>query len=153
MKKQILLSVIMLMGVINAFSQSQILDLSKGAGKGITLNGKTLRSGPKGGDYIFATQDFGLLKGIKMVLSNFKKLDENASNSICSLNVYYTNESGEEKKASMSFWSEGKKDVRFSAFKNGSEEIVITPEKITKIAIGMGGNKEVDVTIEPVLKK
>lgn len=153
MKKQILLSVILLMGVLNAFSQSQILDLSKGTGKGITLNGKTLNSGPQGGDYVFATQDFGLLKGIKLVLSNFKKLDENANNSICSLNVYYKDESGEEKKASMSFWVQGRKDIRFSSFKSGNEELVIIPEKITKIAIGMGANKEVDITIESVVKK
>lgn len=76
---------------------------------------------------------------------NFEKLDENATNAICSLKIEYTQD-GETVKVSMGFYTQGKKKVQFSAFKDEKAgKIAIDPSSITKVSIGMGKNKKVDI--------
>lgn len=149
MKKIALLTVMALIGIIGALAQNTAVDLTKGTGRGIILSGTATLTSERGGDYFLPTaEDYGMYSGIKATLSNFKKLDESSSNALCTINVYYTNENGQEQKASMGFWSKGKKTVKFNSFKNGSETININPGTIKKIGIGMGANKQVDVQIE-----
>ena len=74
-----------------------------------------------------------------------EKLDENATNAICSLKIEYTQD-GETVKVSMGFYTQGKKKVQFSAFKDEKAgKIAIDPSSITKVSIGMGKNKKVDI--------
>lgn len=148
MKKIAILIVTALFGAVGVFAQNTTpVDLTKGTGRGIELSGTaTLTSSERGGDYYLPTvEDYSMYRGIRFVLSNFKKLDENVSNNLCALNVYYTNENGEDKKASMTFGVKGKKNIKFDAFKDGSNVININPGSIKKISIGMGGSKQVDV--------
>ena len=47
---------------------------------------------------------------------------------------------------SMGFYTQGKKKVQFSAFKDEKAgKIAIDPSSITKVSIGMGKNKKVDI--------
>lgn len=149
MKKFALLSVIALMVTMTIVAQNVSVDLTKGTSRGITLSGTmTLTSSEHGGDYILPEQEYGIVSGLKIKMSNFKKMNENASNAICAINVYFTNDEGKEQKASMGFWSEGKKSIRFSSFKNGDKTININPSSIKRIGIGMSGNKQFDAIIE-----
>lgn len=151
MKKITLLAVAALLGVMGAIAQNVAIDLTKGTGRGITLSGTSTLTSERAGDYFLPTQEeYGMYKGIQIVLSNFKKLDEKASDALCSLNVYFTNEVGKEQKASMGFWGKGKKKIKFDSFRNGNETIEINPATITKIGIGMGAGKQLDVQIELV---
>ena len=46
----------------------------------------------------------------------------------------------------MGFYTQGKKKVQFSAFKDEKAgKIAIAPSSITKVSIGMGKNKKVDI--------
>lgn len=149
MKKITLLAVVTLMGMMSALAQSTTVDLTKGTGRGITLSGTATLTSERTGDYFLPVlEEYGMYKGIQIVLSNFKKLDKNASDALCSLNVYYTNENGKEQKASMGFWGKGKKKIKFSSFKNGNETVEINPADIKKIGIGMGAGKQLDIQIE-----
>ncbi|WP_154030629.1 hypothetical protein [Bacteroides ovatus] len=151
MKKIALLAVAALIGTMSALAQNVTVDLTKGTGRGITLSGTATLTSERGGDYFLpALEGYGMYKGIQIVFSNFKKLDENASDALCSLNVYFTNENGKEQKASMGFWGKGKKKIKFDSFRNGDETIEINPATITKIGIGMGTGKQLDVQIELV---
>ena len=53
----------------------------------------------------------------------------------------------------MGFWVGGRKDIRFSGFKDGKEIIQIDSANIKKIAIGMGANKKLNVSVELVPNK
>lgn len=148
--KNLMLLLLTFVGVLGASAQS--IDLSKGNGNGVNLERNTLSS-ITGGSYYLPEQDYKTYQGIKLVLSNFVKLDESASNTLCSINVIYANESGQEKKATASFWLAGKKEISFSDFKNGNEMISINPANIKKVAIGIGANKKIDVSVEMVPDK
>jgi len=135
--------------MFGAFAQS--VDLSRGKGSGITLEGNTLIS--NGGSYYLPEQSYANIKGIKLELTNFVKLDESAGGDLCKLNVIYINADGQEKKASMSFWVAGRKDIRFSEFKDGKEIIQIDPASIKNIALGMGADKKLNVSLELIPDK
>lgn len=147
--KKLMLLLLTFVGVLGASAQS--IDLSRGNGNGVKLEGSTLTS-IEGGSYYLPEQDYRGYQGIKLVLSNFVKLDESASNSLCSVNVFYA-ESGQEKKATAGFWLGGIKNIRFSDFKNGNEVIAINPANIKRVAIGIGANKKIDVSAELVPDK
>ena len=150
MKKNVLLlAIAAFMSVLNVTAQNKAIDLTSGEGRGVTLSGTDTLTSQNGGDYFLSgIEDYGMYSGVILNLSNFNKLDESASNSLCSLNIYYTDGNGNDQKASMGFWSKGKKTVRFDNFRNGNEDISIEPGSIKRISIGMGGNKQVDVQIE-----
>lgn len=153
MKKVVLTLLLAVVGIFAVHAQNPV-DLSKGKGSGITLAGSTLTSGTSIGEYVLPEQDYTNFKGLKLILSNFVKLDEAASNALASLNITYTDESGQDKKVSVGFWMAGRKDIRFSEFKHGNDEVIsIKPASIKKIAIGMGANKKVDVSVELVPNK
>ena len=110
----------------------------------LTVEGQTLIS-TSYGNLVFPENDYTNYTGINFEATNFEKLDENATNAICSLKIEYTQD-GETVKVSMGFYTQGKKKVQFSAFKDEKAgKIAIDPSSITKVSIGMGKNKKVDI--------
>jgi hypothetical protein len=110
MKKITLLAVAALLGVMGAIAQNVAIDLTKGTGRGITLSGTSTLTSERAGDYFLPTQEeYGMYKGIQIVLSNFKKLDEKASDALCSLNVYLPMRTERNKKL---LWDSGEKEKR-----------------------------------------
>ena len=95
---------------------------------------------------IFPEYDCTDYTGINFEVSNFKKLNENTTDNVCSLKIEYTEE-GETVKVSMGFYRTGKKKIDFKSFKDEKQGVIsIDPSTITKISIGMGKKKQVDVS-------
>jgi len=148
MKRFVLSVVATLMGFVCIVAQNVPVNLAEGSGNGITLNGtNTLISSDNGGEYMFPKQDYSTFSGLKIKMINFQKLNENVSDAICTVNVYYIQDEVEQK-AVMSFWVEGRKNVKFDSFKNGNDIISINPKYIQKVSFSMGGNKQFDATVE-----
>ncbi|WP_294558199.1 hypothetical protein [uncultured Bacteroides sp.] len=146
MKKYLAVALIACLGVFSANAQEgKTIEVSQcTTNKQLTVEGPTLISTGYG-RLTLPENDYAKYAGINFELANFKKLDENATSAVCSLNIEYTKD-GETEKVSMGFYSTGKKKVNFSSFKDtNAGTISIDPASITKIAIGMGKDKKVDV--------
>ena len=138
MKKYLVAALVACLGILSVNAQvDKTIEVSQcEANNKLTVEGQTLIS--TGYDYTNYT-------GINFEATNFEKLDENATNAICSLKIEYTQD-GETVKVSMGFYTQGKKKVQFSAFKDEKAgKIAIDPSSITKVSIGMGKNKKVDI--------
>ena len=121
-----------------------MIDVSKCEASNLTVEGSTLISTGYG-QLIFPEDDYTDYTGINFEASNFKKLDENTTDNVCSLKIEYTEE-GETVKVSMGFYRTGKKKIDFKSFKDEKQGVIsIDPSTITKISIGMGKKKQVDI--------
>ena len=130
MKKYLVAALVACLGILSVNAQvDKTIEVSQcEANNKLTVEGQTL-----------------IYTGINFEATNFEKLDENATNAICSLKIEYTQD-GETVKVSMGFYTQGKKKVQFSAFKDEKAgKIAIDPSSITKVSIGMGKNKKVDI--------
>ena len=145
MKKYLVAAFVALLGVFNATAQeNKTIEVFECEANKLTVEGSTLIC-TGFGHLVFPKMDYSNYTGINFEATNFEKLDENATNAICSLKIEYTQD-GETVKVSMGFYTQGKKKVQFSAFKDEKAgKIAIDPSSITKVSIGMGKNKKVDI--------
>ena len=146
MRKYLVATFIAFLGAFIANAQeNKMIDVSKCEASNLTVEGSTLISTGYG-QLIFPEYDYTDFTGINFEVSNFKKLDANATNAVCSLKIEYTQD-GETVKVSMGFHRTGKKNIDFKSFKDEKIGIIsIDPGTITKISIGMGKKKQVDVS-------
>lgn len=145
MKKYLVATFIAFLGAFIANAQeNKMIDVSKCEASNLTVEGSTLISTGYG-QLIFPEDDYTDYTGINFEASNFKKLDENTTDNVCSLKIEYTEE-GETVKVSMGFYRTGKKKIDFKSFKDEKQGVIsIDPSTITKISIGMGKKKQVDI--------
>ena len=146
MKKYLVAALVACLGILSVNAQvDKTIEVSQcEANNKLTVEGQTLIS-TSYGNLVFPENDYTNYTGINFEATNFEKLDENATNAICSLKIEYTQD-GETVKVSMGFYTQGKKKVQFSAFKDEKAgKIAIDPSSITKVSIGMGKNKKVDI--------
>ena len=145
MKKYLVATFIAFLGAFIANAQeNKMNDVSKCEASNLTVEGSTLISTGYG-QLIFPEDDYTDYTGINFEASNFKKLDENTTDNVCSLKIEYTEE-GETVKVSMGFYRTGKKKIDFKSFKDEKQGVIsIDPSTITKISIGMGKKKQVDI--------
>lgn len=145
MKKYLVATFIAFLGAFIANAQeNKMIDVSKCEASNLTVEGSTLISTGYG-QLIFPEDDYTDYTGINFEASNFKKLDENTTDNVCSLKIEYTEE-GETVKVSMGFYRTGKKKIDFKSFKDEKQGVIsIDPGTITKISIGMGKKKQVDI--------
>ena len=132
MKKYLVAALVACLGILSVNAQvDKTIEVSQcEANNKLTVEGQTLIS-TSYGNLVFPENDYTNYTGINFEATNFEKLDENATNAICSLKIEYT---------------QGKKKVQFSAFKDEKAgKIAIDPSSITKVSIGMGKNKKVDI--------
>ena len=130
MKKQLVATLVACLGILSVNAQvDKTIEVSQcEANNKLTVEGQTLISTGYG-NLVFPENDYTNYTG----------------NAICSLKIEYTQD-GETVKVSMGFYTQGKKKVQFSAFKDEKAgKIVIDPSSITKVSIGMGKNKKVDI--------
>ena len=135
MKKYLVAALVACLGILSVNAQvDKTIEVSQcEANNKLTVEGQTLIS-TSYGNLVFPENDYTNYTGINFEATNFEKLDENATNAICSLKI------------SMGFYTQGKKKVQFSAFKDEKAgKIAIDPSSITKVSIGMGKNKKVDI--------
>ena len=146
MKKYLVATFIAFLGAFIANAQeNKMIDVSKCKASSLTVEGSTLISTGYG-QLVFPEDDYTNYTGVNFEVSNFKKLDENATNALCSFKIEYTQD-GETVKVSMGFYRTGKKKIDFNSFKDEKNGIIsIDPGTITKISIGMGKNKQVDIS-------
>ena len=141
MKKYLVAALVACLGILSVNAQvDKTIEVSQcEANNKLTVEGQTLISTGYG-NLVFPENDYTNYTGINFEATNFEKLDENATNAICSLKIEYTQD-GETVKVSMGFYTQGKKKVQFSAFKDEKAgKIAIDPSSITKVSIGMGKN-------------
>ena len=146
MKKYLVAALVACLGILSVNAQvDKTIEVSQcEANNKLTVEGQTLIS-TSYGNLVFPENDYTNYTGINFEATNFEKLDENATNAICSLKIEYTQD-GETVKVSMGFYTQGKKKVQFSAFKDEKAgKIAIDPSSITKVSIGMGKNKKVEI--------
>lgn len=146
MKKYLVAALVACLGILSANAQTdKTIEVSQcEANNKLTVEGQTLISTGYG-HLVFPEIDYSDYTGINFEASNFAKLEENATDAICSLNIEYTQDD-ETVKVSMGFYTQGKKKVQFNAFKDvKAGKMTIDPSSITKVTIGMGKNKKVDI--------
>ena len=145
MKKYLVAAFIAFLGAFIANAQeNKMIDVSKCEASNLTVEGSTLISTGYG-QLIFPEDDYTDYTGINFEASNFKKLDENTTDNVCSLKIEYTEE-GETVKVSMGFYRTGKKKIDFKSFKDEKQGVIsIDPGTITKVSIGRGKKKQVDI--------
>lgn len=146
MKKYLVAALVACLGILGANAQvNKTVEVSQcKANNNLTVKGQTLISTGYG-HLVFPENDYTNYTGINFEATNFEKLEENATNAICSLNIEYTQDN-ETVKVSMGLYATGKKEVQFNAFKDVKlGKITIDPSSITKVTIGMGKNKKVDI--------
>lgn len=152
MKKNLLL--VLFIAVVTQFSfaqknQENLLDLTDARIENCTLEeGKTVISYSHSGKIYIPLENYEGIKGFVLNYTNFEKLGD-ANNSVGSINVIYTDEDGNEKKASWGFFRKGKKNVYFDAFEIDSKKttVEIDPSLIKEVYLGIGKNKKVDITV------
>lgn len=118
MKKYLVAALVACLGILSVNAQvDKTIEVSQcEANNKLTVEGQTLIS-TSYGNLVFPENDYTNYTGINFEATNFEKLDENATNAICSLKIEYTQD-GETVKVSMGFYTQGKKKVQFSAFKD-----------------------------------
>ncbi len=134
MKKYLVAALVACLGILSVNAQvDKTIEVSQcEANNKLTVEGQTLIS-TSYGNLVFPENDYTNYTGINFEATNFEKLDENATNAICSLKIEYTQD-GETVKVSMGFYTQGKKKVQFSAFKDEKAgKIAIDPSSITKV--------------------
>jgi len=151
MKKSLLLVFVLVVTQIGFAQKKQEnqLDLTDARIENCTLEeGKTATSYSNSARIYIPLESFEGIKGLKLNYSKFEKLGE-ATDVVGSLNVSYTDDDGNDKKASWAFYKQGKKDIYFDAFEiNRKKETVdIDPTLIKEVYLGFGKNKKVDVTV------
>lgn len=141
----VFVALIAFLGISNASAQeNKIIEVSECTPSRLTVEGSTLISTGYG-HLILPEMDYSNYTGVNFEASNFERLDENATKAVCSLKIEYTEE-GKTVKATMGFYKTGKKKIEFKSFKDDNKGIIsIAPLSITKISIGMGKNKKVDI--------
>ena len=122
MKKYLVAALVACLGILSVNAQvDKTIEVSQcEANNKLTVEGQTLISTGYG-NLVFPENDYTNYTGINFEATNFEKLDENATNAICSLKIEYT--------------QDGEK----------AGKIAIDPSSITKVSIGMGKNKKVDI--------
>lgn len=154
MKKYLVAAFIACLGVVSVSAQAdKTIEVSECKPSNLRVEGSTLIS--KGfGHLVFPEIDYSDYIGINFEASNFEKLDDSATNAVCSINIEYT-DSGDTEKVAMGFYRTGKKKIDFKSFKaENIGTVSIDPSTITKVSIGMGKNKKVDIkNIVLVIKK
>ena len=145
MKKYLVAAFVALLGVFNATAQeNKTIEVFECEANKLTVEGSTLIC-TGFGHLVFPKMDYSNYTGINFEAANFEKLDEKATNAICSLKIEYT-KNGETVKTSMGFYRTGKKKIEFKSFKDEKQGVIsIDPSTITKVSIGMGKNKKVDI--------
>ena len=146
MKKYLVAALVACLGILSVNAQvDKTIEVSQcEANNKLTVEGQPLIS-TSYGNLVFPENDYTNYTGINFEATNFEKLDEKATSAICSLKIEYTQD-GETVKVSMGSYTQGKKKVQFSAFKDEKAgKIAIDPSSITKVSIGMGKNKKVDI--------
>lgn len=144
-KLRLVAALVACLGVLSASAQiDKTIEVSQCKANKLTIEGQSLVSTGYG-HLAFPDNDYTNYTGINFEASNFEKLEENATNVICSLNIEYTQDN-ETVKVSMGFYTTGKKKVQFNDFKDvKSGKVNIDPSSISKVSIGMGKNKKVDI--------
>lgn len=133
--------------------QNNLLDLTQGQIENCTLeNGKTLISNSHKGRLYLPVESYKGIEGLTVMYSKFEKIGDVTNNNIGSITVKYTDEDGNEKTATWTFYHTGKKNLRFDAWEidHHGNTVSISPEYITDIYMGIGLNKKVDVTVSIV---
>ena len=146
MKKYLVAVFVAVLGAFCANAQeNKTIDVNKCKASSLSVEGSTLISNGYG-QLVFPENDYTNFTGVNFEASNFKKLNENATNAVCSLKIEYTQD-GETVKVSMGFHRTGKKKIDFNSFKDEKKGVIsIDPSSITKVSIGMGKNKQVDIS-------
>lgn len=147
MKKYLVATLVACLGVFSVHAQeNKTIELAQcKPNSSVTVEGQTVISTGYG-SLDFPKNDYTNYSGINFDLSNFKILDENATNSTVSLKIEYTQEDGDIVKASMAFYTTGKKKVEFKAFKDQTlGKISIDPSSITRVNIYVGKGKKIDI--------
>lgn len=156
MKKYLVATLVACLGVLGVNAQeNKSIELSQcKANSHVTVEGQTVTS-TGFGMLELPKNDYSNYTGINFDLSNFKKLEENSTNSTVVLKVEYTQEDGDIAKASMAFYTTGKKKVEFNVFNDQTlGKISIDPSSLTKVSIYVGKGKKIDITnITLVTKK
>jgi hypothetical protein len=148
MKKYLVASLVACLGVFSVHAQeNKTIELGQcKANSYVTVEGQTVTSTGYG-TLALPKNDYANYIGINFDLSNFKKLEENSTSSTVALKVEYTQEDGDIAKASMAFYTTGKKKVEFNAFKDQTlGKISIDPSSITKVDIYVGKGKKIDIS-------
>ena len=145
MKKYLVAAFVALLGVFNATAQeNKTIEVFECEAYKLTVEGSTLIC-TGFGHLVFPKMDYSNYTGINFEAANFEKLDEKATGAVCSLKIEYT-KNGETVKTSMGFYRTGKKKIEFKSFKDEKQGVIsIDPSTITKVSIGMGKNKKVDI--------
>jgi hypothetical protein len=156
MRKYLVATFVACLGVLSMNAQeNKSVELSQcKTNSHVTVEGHTVTSTGYG-MLELPKNDYSNYTGINFDLSNFKKLEENSTNSTVALKVEYTQEDGEIAKASMAFYTTGKKKVEFNLFNDQTlGKISIDPSSLTKVSIYVGKGKKIDITnITLVTKK
>ena len=110
MKKYLVAALVACLGILSVNAQvDKTIEVSQcEANNKLTVEGQTLISTGYG-NLVFPENDYTNYTGINFEATNFEKLDENATNAICSLKIEYTQD-GETVKVSMGFYTQGKKN-------------------------------------------
>ena len=146
MKKYLVAALVACLGILSVNAQvDKTIEVSQcEANNKLTVEGQTLIS-TSFGNLVFPEDDYSDYTGINFEAANFEKLDEKATGAVCSLKIEYT-KNGETVKTSMGFYRTGKKKIEFKSFKDEKQGVIsIDPSTITKVSIGMGKNKKVDI--------
>lgn len=156
MRKYLVATLVACLGVFSIHAQeNKTIELGQcRPNSSVTVEGQTVTSTGYG-TLEFPKNDYTNYIGINFDLSNFKILEENTTNSTVALKVEYTQEDGDIAKASMAFYTTGKKKVEFNSFKDQTiGKISIDPSSITKVNIYIGKGKKIDINnITLVAKK
>lgn len=145
MKKYLVAAFIAFVGVFSVHAQvDKTIEVSECKPSNLTVDGSTLIS--KGyGHLVFPEIDYSDYIGINFEAANFEKLDDSATSAVCSIKIEYT-DGGDTEKVAMGFYRTGRKKIDFKSFKAENVGTVsIDPSTITKVSIGMGKNKKVDI--------
>lgn len=91
MKKYLVATLVACLGILSVNAQvDKTIEVSQcEANNKLTVEGQTLISTGYG-NLVFPENDYTNYTGINFEATNFEKLDENATNAICSLKIEYT---------------------------------------------------------------
>lgn len=145
MKKYLVAAFIAFVGVFSVHAQvDKTIEVSDCTPSNLTVEGSTLIS--KGyGHLVFPEMDYTNYTGFQFEASNFEKLEDNATSVVCSIKIEYL-QNGDTEKVTMGIYRTGKKKIDFKSFKAENVGTVsIDPATITKVSIGMGKNKKLDI--------